>query len=88
MAYYTERNGLALYWDRDHMRLELAKWVYHHPDRLQAFVNKLAEYGIDLLNTEPTDDNPTYDIEILVRQLNELTDEDIDNITGVDLDGN
>jgi len=34
MAYYTERNGLALYWDRDHMRLELAKWVYHHPDRL------------------------------------------------------
>ena len=34
MSYYTEKNGLAQWWDRDHDRLELARWVYHHPENL------------------------------------------------------
>lgn len=86
--FYKERNGLANWWDRDHNRLLLSRWVYHHPERLQAFVEKLKEYGIDLLAMEPTDEAPTFNIEILIQQLGELTHEDIDNITGVKLDGN
>lgn len=86
MSYYTEKNGLAQWWDRDHDRLELARWVYHHPENLQAFVNKLQEYGIDLF-TKPTEDKPTYNIEVLIRELDQLTQSDIDDITGVDLDG-
>lgn len=84
---YIEKNGLAQYWDRDHSRLELARWVYHHPENLQAFINKLKEYGIDLF-TQPTEEKPTYNVEILIRELDQLTAEDIDNITGVNLNGN
>ena len=86
MAFYTDRNGRAQQWDRDHNRLELSRWVYHHPENLWAFVNKLKEYGIDLF-TEPTEEKPNYNIEILIRELDELTKDDIDDITGVDLDG-
>lgn len=84
--FYIERNGRAQQWDRDHDRLELARWVYHHPENLAAFVDKLAEYGIDLF-TRPTEEKPNYSIEILIHELDELSKQDIDNITGVDLDG-
>jgi len=88
MSYYTERNGLAHWWDRDHNRLELARWVFHHPEYLQEFVEKLKEQGIDIYNTHPTDDDPTYTISIFVDQLAHLTNDEIDAITGVHLDGN
>lgn len=87
MSYYTERNGLANWWDRDHDRLELARWVFHHPETLQAFADKLAEYGIDLIHHPTSEEDPTWNISIFIDQLAALTKDDIDDITGVHLDG-
>lgn len=86
MSYYSERNGLARMWDRDYRRLEYAKWVYHHPDIFQAFVDKLAEYGIDLFDKNSNVEHE-FNIQIIVDQIDQLTKEEIDEITGVDLDG-
>ena len=87
MSYYSERNGLAKWWDKDHARIVLARWVFHHPDRLLALIEKLKEYGIDLIgNTSDPNNDASYNISIFVEQLGELTREDIDKITGVDLD--
>lgn len=46
MEYYTEKNGLAQFWNRDHTRLEWAKWVYHHPEDTE----KIVEYLLQLCN--------------------------------------
>lgn len=85
MTYYTERNGLAQWWDRDNMRLSLSRWVYHHPEWMQLFADKLKEAGVDIFDMKPEDDNPTYTI--IMDALAELTNADIDEITGVDLNG-
>lgn len=49
MEYYTEKNGLAQYWNRDHFRMEVAKWVYHHPET----VEKLIEYLLSAREGSP-----------------------------------
>ena len=41
MSYYTEKNCLAKFWNRDHTRLEWAKWVFHHPEQTEALVERL-----------------------------------------------
>ena len=82
---YVDKNGLAKWWERDHVRLEGARWVYHHPEIFQALVDRLKEHGIDIFNNEPTDDNPTYNVDIVISAIAGLTDEEIDEITGVDL---
>jgi len=44
---YKQINGLANYWDRDYRRLELAKWVYNHPDEAEELIALIEErYGI------------------------------------------
>lgn len=68
MSYYTEKNGLANFWNHDHTRLELAKWVYHHPEDFE----ELLQYIIENL-----EGNPVY--------LKPMSEEDIENITGVNL---
>lgn len=85
---YTELNGRAQFMKRENDRLTLARWVYHHPERFQLLVDKLKDQGVDLIGPDPMPDDPTFNIEILVQQLGELTTTDIDNITGVNLSGN
>lgn len=43
MSYYTEHNGLAQFWNRDHTRLTWAKWVYHHPEQTEKLVEFLLQ---------------------------------------------
>lgn len=87
MSYYAEHNGLANSWERNDMRYKLAKWVFYHPEQFEYFVNKLLEYGIDLLEQNSDAENHEYNIQIFVDQLDQLSEEDIDDITGVNLDG-
>ena len=96
LSYYTEKNGLAQFWNRDMTRLEWAKWVYHHPEQTQELIDRL-------LNSE---ENDLTDIKEAINELKAadyqqqrqisnlqnrpiavISDEDIDNITGVDLNG-
>ena len=82
-SYYTKQNGQAQRWDRDNARLLLAKWAFHHPEALMALMEKLSQYGIDLINHEMAE-NPTYYRDVFVRQLEELTAADIEEIfTGI-----
>ncbi len=74
MSFYAERNGLASSWERDHNRFELARWVYHHPDFATDFIENCVQRGINIFDTEPTDDNPTYNISILISALDALAD--------------
>lgn len=83
MAFYINRNGRAQQWDRDHNRLELARWVYHHPEILFGIVEAFNEAGIDFFRVDPNE----VDYTILFEKLNALTNQEIDDITGVDLDG-
>ena len=41
MSYYTEKNGLAQFWNRDNTRMEWAKWVYHHPEQTEELLERL-----------------------------------------------
>jgi len=41
LSYYTEKNGLAQFWNRDITRLEWAKWVYHHPEQTQELIDRI-----------------------------------------------
>lgn len=86
MSFYATKNGTAYYWERNDKRLLYAKWVYHHPDIFQAFVDKLAEYGIDLFDKNSNVEHE-FNIQIIVDQIDQLTKEEIDEITGVNLDG-
>ena len=43
MSYYTEKNGLAQFWNRDMTRLEWAKWVYHHPEQTEKLIEILLQ---------------------------------------------
>lgn len=89
MSYYAEKNGLAKYWERNSISQNLDYWARYHPDEIdldpelfQALVNKLMEYDINLF------DAPQPNIFVyLMDQLSQLSDEDIDNITGVKLNG-
>lgn len=73
MGRYVEVNGLANYWNRDHISLEVARWIYHHPE----LAERLYPY---IIAHEPL---PPINNEYMP-----LTDEEIDLITGVLLDGN
>ena len=68
MSHYIEQNGLAYLWNHDNTRLELAKWVYHHPEDFEKLI------GI-IMNEHPE------------LSLEPMSDTDIDNITGVNLNG-
>ena len=81
--FYINRNGRAQQWDRDYNRLELARWVYHHPELLFGIIEAFTEAGIDFFHVEPNE----VDYTILFEKLNVLTNQEIDNITGVNLDG-
>lgn len=81
--FYINRNGRAQQWDRDHCRLELARWVFHHPETLYGLVTQFIDAGLDFFNPQPGDVNYT----VLFEGLNTLTNQDIDNITGVNLNG-
>ena len=72
MSYYTERNGLANLWNHDHTRLELAKWVYHHPEDFETLLELI-------LQSPEITSNTTI--------MTPMSDADIDNITGVRLNG-
>lgn len=74
MERYVEVNGLANYWNRDHICLEVARWIYHHPELAERLYPYIKDH-------QPWPPNPHIDWEI-------LTDEEIDLITGVLLDGN
>lgn len=82
--FYINRNGRAQQWDRDHMRLELARWVFHHPETIYGLITQFTEAGLDFFNPQPENINYT----ILFNDLNTLTNQEIDDITGVYLDGN
>ena len=82
-SFYINRNGRAQQWDRDHCRLELARWVFHHPEVLYGLVTQFMDAGIDFFKPNPEDVNYT----ILFEGLNSLTNSEIDAITGVNLDG-
>lgn len=43
MNNYIQKNGLAQFWDRDFRRMELAKWVYNHPDEAEELIAILEE---------------------------------------------
>lgn len=43
MSYYTEKNGLAQFWNRDNTRLTWARWVYHHPEQTAKLVDFLLQ---------------------------------------------
>lgn len=49
--HYIHKNGLAQYWDRDHRRLELAKWVYNNPDLAEELIalieERIAEQAVE-----------------------------------------
>lgn len=82
--FYIERNGRAQQWDRDHNRLELARWVFHHPEILYGLIEALTAAGIDIFHVRPEE----VDYDFLFEKINALTNNEIDDITGVDLDGN
>lgn len=84
MAFYINRNGRAQQWDRDHNRLELARWVFHHPEMLYDLVKTLTDAEIDIFHVRPEE----VDYDFLFNKINALTNNEIDAITGVDLDGN
>ena len=105
MSYYTAKNGLAQFWNRDHTRLEWARWVYHHPEQTQKLVEMLlgvTDYNENLhalqqevIQNTLTNNAQSISINYLqdavsqfVELNSSLTNQDIDNITGVDLDGN
>lgn len=71
-SYYTEHNGLAYAWDRDYTRIELAKWAYHNPEDIKYILE-------DFMN------NYNHDEPQII--LEPMSNEDIDNITGVHLNG-
>ena len=101
MSLYTDVNGLANFWNKDHTRLEWAKWVYHNPDAVKeladAFLqaieynNNLAEIERNVTKNTNTNAQQSRDIESITRVLSLITspttlsNEDIDNITGVNL---
>jgi hypothetical protein len=84
MAFYINRNGRAQQWDRDHNRLELARWVFHHPEILYGLIKALTEAGVDIFHMRPDE----VDYDFLFEKIDALTNDEIDDITGVDLDGN
>ena len=88
-TFYTVKNGLAQYWDRDEARLSLSRWVYHHPEMMQLIINSFKEQGIDLINIDYDPGMMTYEtiVTILLAQFDAMSNQDIDDITGVDLDG-
>ena len=98
MSYYTEKNGLAQFWNRDNTRMEWAKWVYHHPEQTQELINRLIETSSDELDlSEIKEDIVALEnelrkqqqtiIQIQNRPIDIMSDEDIDEITGVNLNG-
>lgn len=96
LSRYTEINGLANFWNRDMTRLEWANWVYHHPEQTEELIKRLLSQ-VDYNNlSERVDILEEVDSE-LERQileisqnstvdLPELSDNDIDEITGVNPD--
>lgn len=95
MSYYTEKNGLAEFWNRDNTRIEWAKWVYHHPDETEQLIAKLLE-ETDLKRINKRIDMMQVADEDLQRQIIalegktasplQLSNADIDAITGIDPD--
>lgn len=56
MSEYIHKNGLAQFWDRDHRRLELAKWVYNHPDEAEELIALIEErFGVQEEEDEEED---------------------------------
>lgn len=96
MSYYTEKNGLAQFWNRDNTRMEWAKWVYHHPEQTEELLERLlsgqdsSEIQEALENLEAVNEEQSRRILNLERthgiSLEALSDADIDRITGVNLD--
>lgn len=96
-SYYTEKNGLAQFWNRDITRLEWARWVYHHPEQTEKLIEMLLQMNVDSTKLDQIiarlDINDANDIkqsdkiQILFNALASiLTNQDIDNITGVNID--
>lgn len=99
MSYYTEKNGRAQFWNRDMTRLEWAKWVYHHPEQTEQLLELIlqaAEYNSQfedvvarLDQNDVTDSNQGESLQYVLNAIAQtLSNSDIDNITGVNLDGN
>lgn len=92
MSYYAERNGLAKYWERLDISQNVSYWAQHHPQELyyhpeifQQLVDALLQYDINLFHS--TDNQNNYNISVFADSIDDVTNNEIDNITGVDLDG-
>ncbi len=96
-SYYTEKNGLAQFWNRDITRLEWARWVYHHPEQTEKLIEMLLQMNVDKIKfdqimarldaNDVNDINQSNNIQILFNAIASiLTNQDIDKITGVNLD--
>lgn len=92
LSYYAERNGLAKYWERLDIGQNVSYWAQHHPQEVychpevfQELVNKLLQYDIDLFHS--TTGKNKYNISVYADSIDSITDNEVDNITGVDLNG-
>lgn len=93
-------NVLAQFWNRDITRLEWAKWVYHHPEQTEQLIERLLQEGSSgtipadleerLTAIENAEKEQSDRITVLelnpITSLDELSNTDIDEITGVNPD--
>ena len=92
MSYYSERNGLAKFWERSDVSQHVSYWAQHHPQEVychpevfQQLVDTLLQYNIDLFHSTSTESK--YNISVFADSLDDITNSEIDNITGVNLNG-
>lgn len=91
MSYYAEHNGLAKFWDHGDMGQMVGNYARYHeneiefdPELFQIFVRKMIAAGIDINHSYL--DNYKYNIEVYFDKINQMSNTDIDDITGVDTD--
>lgn len=96
LSYYTEKNGLAQFWNRDFTRLEWARWVYHHPEQTEKLVEILLSYQdtapllINEINerldaNDRTDERQDEDIRLITAgEFRSISIEELQRLLGVE----